>query len=134
MTSTFVRAEARAPRAERVFDNRVRNTGRRYVYEWQDPDAAPHCLVYGDSFALRVLAFLAESFARLTFVHTVNLDLDLVRTLDPDAVVKIMNERFLIRVPWTQPPRHTRRSRRRRSRPAKWRPKAPAAEPQAVRR
>ena len=99
-TSTFVRAEAKAPRAERVFDNRVRgNTGRRYVYEWEDPDAAPHCLVYGDSFARRVLRFLAESFARLTFVHTVNLDLDLVRTVNPDAVVKIMNERFLIRVP-----------------------------------
>ena len=103
-SSTFVKAHAKAPRAERVFDNRIKgNTGRRYVFEWEDPDAAPHCLVYGDSFARRVLPFLAESFSRLTFVHMVTLDLDLVRRLDPDAVVLIMNERFLIRVPVDAP-------------------------------
>ena len=60
-------------------------------------------MVYGDSFAMRVLPFLAESFARLTFVHMVNLDFDLVRTLEPDVVVKIMNERFLISVPVDAP-------------------------------
>ena len=84
-------------------DNRVRNTGRRVVYEWEDGDAGPHCMVYGDSYAMRVLPFLAESFARLTFVHMVTLDFDLVRKLEPDVVVKIMNERFLISVPQDAP-------------------------------
>ena len=60
-------------------------------------------MVYGDSFAMRVLPFLAESFARLTFVHMVDLDFDLVASLDPDVVVKIMNERFLISVPVDAP-------------------------------
>lgn len=103
MTSTFVRADARTPRARLVADNRVRNNGRRVVYEWDNGDAGPQCLVYGDSFAIRVLPFLAESFARLTFVHMVNLDFDLVRALAPDVVVKIMNERFLIQVPVDAP-------------------------------
>ncbi len=97
-TSTFVRVNARAPRAVRVDDNRVRNTGRRILYEG-DGSAAHECLVYGDSFAMRVLPYLAESFRRLTFVHMRNLDFELVRELEPDVVVMIMNERFLISVP-----------------------------------
>ena len=85
-----------------VSDNRVRNTGRRVVYE-SDAEDGPEALVYGDSFAMRALQFLAESFRRLTFVHMVNLDRDLVRQLQPDVVMKIMNERFLIAVPVDNP-------------------------------
>jgi hypothetical protein len=102
-TSTFVRADARSPRARLVADNRVRNNGRRVVYERDDADTGPQCLVYGDSFAIRVLPFLAESVGRLTFVHMPNLDFDLVRALAPDVVVKVMNERFLIQVPVDAP-------------------------------
>ena len=99
-TSTYVRLMPRAPRARMTADNRVRNTGRHVVYEAEPADAAgPRCLVYGDSFAVRVLPFLAESFRSLTFVHMPNLDFDLVQELEPDVVVKIMNERFLIVVP-----------------------------------
>jgi alginate O-acetyltransferase complex protein AlgJ len=101
--STYVRADVRTTRARRVADNRVRNTGRRMDYEWTSGAGGPSCLVYGDSFAIRVLQFLAESFPRLTFVHMMNLDFDLVRSLAPDVVVKIMNERFLISVPVDAP-------------------------------
>ena len=52
---------------------------------------------------MRSLQFLAESFRRLTFVHMVNLDHELVEELQPDVVVKIMNERFLIAVPVDDP-------------------------------
>ena len=102
-TSTFVRADGLAPRAQLVFDNRVVNKGRRVVYEWESADTGPHCMVYGDSFALRAVRFLAESFARVTFVQMVNLDFDLVRKLEPDVVVKVMNERFMIVVPQDLP-------------------------------
>ena len=105
-SSTYVRLTPRAPRARLKEDNRVRNTGRRVVYEAEAPAAGGlDCLVYGDSFAVRVLPFLAESFRRLTFVHMPNLDFDLVRELSPDVVVKIMNERFLIVVPVDMPAR-----------------------------
>lgn len=60
--SAFAEADLRAPRAAAVSDNRVRNTGRRIEYEWESGDAGPRCLVYGDSFAVRVCRFLAESF------------------------------------------------------------------------
>lgn len=103
MTSTFVRADAISPRARLVSDNRVRNTGRRIEYRNEALGDGPACMVYGDSFAMRVLPFLAESFARLTFVHMVNLDFDLAAALEPDVVVKIMNERFLISVPVDAP-------------------------------
>ena len=101
-TSAFVRADAKEPRARLVADNRVKNTGRRITYEADVPDG-PECLVYGDSFAMRVLPPLAESFRRLTFVHMVNLDRELVQQLRPDIVVLIMNERFVIAVPVDDP-------------------------------
>jgi alginate O-acetyltransferase complex protein AlgJ len=98
-TSTYVRLTPRDPRVHLIEDNRVRNTGRRMIYEAREGSGTLECLVYGDSFAVRVLPFLAESFRRVTFVHMPNLDFDLVRDLAPDVVVKIMNERFLIAVP-----------------------------------
>jgi alginate O-acetyltransferase complex protein AlgJ len=101
-TSSYIRPEPLAPRARLVSDNRVRNTGRRVVYE-SDMEEGLECLVYGDSFAMRTLQFLAESFRRLTFVHMVSLDRELVRELRPDVVVKIMNERFVIAVPVDDP-------------------------------
>ena len=104
MGSTYVRAEPKDARARLVSDNRVKNTGRRVVYESDDQDA-PEGLVYGDSFAMRVLQFLADSFRRLTFVHMVNLDRGLVQEVRPDVVVLIMSERFLIVVPEDDPAR-----------------------------
>jgi alginate O-acetyltransferase complex protein AlgJ len=104
--STFVRVKPRAPRAALVDDHRVRNTGRRIEYAAADAGAEGlDCLVYGDSFAVRVLPFLAESFRRLTFVHMPNLDFDLVTELRPEVVVKIMSERFMIVVPVDLPVR-----------------------------
>ena len=38
----YIRAEAHAPRARLVSDNRVRNTGRRFVYE-SDAEDGPEC-------------------------------------------------------------------------------------------
>jgi len=104
-TSPFVRLTPRAPRAARIEDNRVRNTGRRITYEAREGPGTLECMVYGDSFAVRVLPFLAESFHRLTFVHMPNLDFDLVGELRPEVVVKIMSERFLIQVPVDLPAR-----------------------------
>lgn len=103
--STFVRVRPRAPRAKLIEDNRVRNTGRRIDYVSADDAARLDCLVYGDSFAVRVLPFLAESFRRVTFAHMPNLDFDLVAELRPDVVVKIMCERFMIVVPVDLPGR-----------------------------
>jgi hypothetical protein len=100
--SKYIRLDPRAARARLVSDNRVRNTGRRIEYEG-DAQAKLSCMVYGDSFAVRVIPFLAEGFRRLTFVHMSNLDFDLVRTLRPDVVVDVTCEHFLVAVPVDMP-------------------------------
>ncbi len=84
--------------ARMTHDNRVFLNGHRIEYEC--PAAGDTtCLVFGDSFAHAMLPFLAESFGRLVFAHLATLDHSLVESTEPDVVVSILNERFLIRVP-----------------------------------
>jgi hypothetical protein len=96
--SLHVWAELRDTRARFVADNRVYRTGRRIDYEC---DAAPNvkCLVMGDSFAYQGLIYLAESFGRVISAYISTLDYALVEREQPDVVVQVMNERFMIRVP-----------------------------------
>jgi hypothetical protein len=105
----------RIARARVLADNRVRNTGRRIEYECEE--APPVCcLVFGDSFANRVLPYLAESFARLVFVHMPTLDYGLVEREQPDIVINILNERFLIFPPTDAgAPTHEQREARKRT-------------------
>jgi SGNH hydrolase-like domain, acetyltransferase AlgX len=96
-----VYTHVRDPSARLVSDNRVFNTGRTLVYECR---AAPGtCVMLGDSFAYRMLPFLAETFGRLVFVHRPTLDFELVEAERPAAVVSLLTERFLVRVPFDQP-------------------------------
>jgi hypothetical protein len=100
-SSTHVFAEPREPSARMVEDNRVYNNGHNVIYEC---DEAPGgCLVHGDSMAYGALHFLAESFGRLFFVHRPTLDFDAVMAERPSAVVSVIAERFIIRVPADQP-------------------------------
>jgi alginate O-acetyltransferase complex protein AlgJ len=96
-----VYTHVRDPRARLLSDNRVFNTGRTLVYEC--PTAPGSCVMLGDSFAYRMLPFLAESFGRLVFVHRPTQDFELVEAERPAAVVSLLTERFLVRVPFDQP-------------------------------
>lgn len=93
--STWVHLEARRPDARIVADNRVRNAGRRIDFEG-GKGGGGSCFVYGESFGVRMLPFMAESFRRLTYVHMTTLDFDLVRELQPDVVVGVLAERACI--------------------------------------
>ena len=104
--STWVNVDLRNPRARVVADNRVRNRGRRLTYEGGGPGG--DCLVFGDSFAMRMLPLLAESFRRLTFAHMANFDTELVDELEPEVVLTEMGERALILVPSDLPERSWR--------------------------
>lgn len=84
--------------ARMTHDNRVFLNGHRIEYECPVAGETT-CLVFGDSFAHALLPFLAESFGRLVFAHLITLDRSVVEEVDPDIVVTVMNERFLIRVP-----------------------------------
>jgi hypothetical protein len=96
--SVFVYGDVREPRARLVADNRVKRNGRRVEFEG-DAGLEHTCLVTGDSFAVRAVPYLAESFRRLVFGHISSLDYSLVEAVRPDVVVTIMNERFLINPP-----------------------------------
>jgi hypothetical protein len=102
--SVQVRARVLEPAARLVSDNRVWNRGRHAVFECR---AAPEtrCLVFGDSFTYALLPFLAESFRRLVLAHLPTIDFGLVLRERPQVVVSVMNERFLIEVPFDLPAR-----------------------------
>ncbi len=97
-SAPLVFVDVQPSQAELVADNRVMNQGRRIEYR---STAAPECrcLVYGDSFAHRIVPFIAESFSHTVSAHISTLDYELVERERPDLVIGVMNERFLISVP-----------------------------------
>jgi hypothetical protein len=97
--STRVWAAVERPLAHLVADNRVINRGMILETECTEaPDTK--CLVLGDSFAIALHPFLASSFRRLVFVHMPTLDYELVEQVAPDVVISVLNERFLISLPY----------------------------------
>lgn len=88
----------RHPTARLVDDNLVENTGSVITTECA---VAPEtkCVVLGDSNAYGLLPFLAESFRRTVFAQTAALDAGLVQREQPDVVLTVISERFLLEVP-----------------------------------
>src|ERR1700753_2838649 len=84
--------------ASLIYDNEVNNHGRVKIFERPD-SRAPTCVVFGESFAEALLLFLRESFSRLVFVHTSMFVDEILEQEQPDVVLSIPIERFLVRVP-----------------------------------
>jgi hypothetical protein len=84
--------------ARLVHDNRVLVRGHRLDLECPAAPAVT-CLLHGDSNSNMMLPFLAETFGRLVFGQIETLDRSLVDDVEPDVVIGIATERFLIRVP-----------------------------------
>jgi alginate O-acetyltransferase complex protein AlgJ len=98
VSSELVRASLKNPQGRLVFDNKVPNHGRVVISEQDRPDL-PSCVVFGESFARGLLVFLQASFRRLTFVHTSMFVREIVEREQPDVVLSVPVERFLLRVP-----------------------------------
>jgi alginate O-acetyltransferase complex protein AlgJ len=96
-TSPFVFLDVREPQARLTYDNRVASSGRRVEYECDAGERV--CLIFGTSFTLHTLPFLAESFRRLVYVHLRTLDHSLVARERPDVVIGMSAERVMIQVP-----------------------------------
>jgi alginate O-acetyltransferase complex protein AlgJ len=88
----------RYPQARLLYDNCIENTGSLCVTECR---VAPPttCLLLGDSYAYSIAKFLSESFGRLVIAHTTRLDWRLIEQFQPDVVLSLTAERFLIEVP-----------------------------------
>jgi hypothetical protein len=90
------------PQARLVYDNCIFNHGRRAEFECAAaPDST--CLVLGTSSARSIVHLLAEGFKRLVFVHLSTLDYALVSEVNPDVVISIFGEVFMLRVPVDAP-------------------------------
>jgi alginate O-acetyltransferase complex protein AlgJ len=85
-------------RARLIEDSEIYNHGSYAVLEC---DEAPPttCVLFGDSYAMNLLRYLAESFRRLVFAHMLTLDYELIERERPDVVISQSAERFLIQVP-----------------------------------
>jgi alginate O-acetyltransferase complex protein AlgJ len=97
MTSSMFLVRFRRPRSRLVFDNEVRNHGRVKCFERDRP--GPSCVLFGESYSDYLVPFLQESFQRLVFVHTSMFIADVLEREQPDAVLSLPVERFMIRVP-----------------------------------
>jgi len=93
-----VQARIKDQRSRLTFDNRVMNRGRTVVFEREDGEG-PRGLIFADSFAPYLTLFLKESFSRLVFVHSHAIPLEILELEEPDAVVSLTAERFMVRVP-----------------------------------
>jgi alginate O-acetyltransferase complex protein AlgJ len=111
--SRYVYVDVIEPRAELVEDNRIRNHGRLVEYN-ADTDDDLTCLVFGDSFAVRVMPLVAESFRRSFWAH-LYFDHELVSELRPDVVVTVAAERGMIVVETDTDPGLRRLEARKRS-------------------
>jgi hypothetical protein len=97
-TSVQVMPIVLRPSVRPVSDNRVINRGMKLVSECPEAPQAT-CLVFGDSFTLLLLPMLGASFRRLVFLHSPTVDFQLVQEEQPDLVVSVLNERFLMSIP-----------------------------------
>ncbi len=91
---TYVYVDVIDARARQVNDNRVRNHGRLVEFQ-ADAYNALTCLVFGDSYAVRLMPLVAEAFSRSYWAHSY-FDYDLIRELEPDVVVTVAAERGMI--------------------------------------
>jgi alginate O-acetyltransferase complex protein AlgJ len=83
-------------RSRRVYDNGVINRGHVLVLEC-DTAAPMTCVVVGDSYAGRMMWNLAESFQRLVYANLgAALDRGFIEQEQPDVVVHVLSERFLM--------------------------------------
>jgi hypothetical protein len=90
--ASIVRTDSRL-----LSDNRIRNRGRMLEYE---SDAPSKVLVFGESFGYVLVKYLSETFGRTVYVHMPEIfDPEVIDKEEPDAVVTIINERFLPRMP-----------------------------------
>jgi hypothetical protein len=99
--SPTTRANLAAHSGRLVFDNGVQNHGRVMVFE-QEGDGLS-CVVFGESFVQNVLLFLKEAFRRLVYVHTSMLVEEIIAAEEPDLLLSVPLERFLVQVPDDSP-------------------------------
>jgi alginate O-acetyltransferase complex protein AlgJ len=94
IASRYVYVDVIEPRAKLIHDNRIRNHGRLVEFQAETNNDLT-CLVFGDSFAVRLMPLVAEAFSRSYWAHAY-FDQELISELRPDLVVTVAAERGMI--------------------------------------
>jgi alginate O-acetyltransferase complex protein AlgJ len=84
--------------AHSAYDNCVDGTGSVIVTRCETAPPGT-CVLLGDSYSYALLRFLPETFRRLVFVQRPALPPDLLECEQPEVVISVTAERFLLRVP-----------------------------------
>ena len=77
----------------------VSKTRRTRVFEQSDAPELPSAVVVRDSFAEQLIPYLSEQFRRVVYVWVPNPPFSVIEDEEPDIVLQVMAERFLIRPP-----------------------------------
>lgn len=89
------------PMSELIFDSSknttLYNTGTVKIYTNQSKQKK--LIMFGNSFNVAILPFLAESFGTVIFLHSANFDFNLIKAEQPDIVIYQSVERFLYNAP-----------------------------------
>ncbi len=96
--SELITADLRTHRSRIIFDNRIKVRGRVMLFE-QDAPELPSAVLFGDSFAMHLIPFFKETFRRFAFVHTLSVVPEIVAAEQPDIVLTVSIERFMIQPP-----------------------------------
>jgi len=97
-TADFTECVVKQPKAKKVWTNNVVNKGQMSVWINEDK-TKPTCLLFTDSYGWKIQPFLAETFSTLYIVHSPLVEIEAIDTFNPNFVLTVMAERFLIYPP-----------------------------------
>jgi hypothetical protein len=80
-----------------IFDNQIHNHGRIRVYECPNAESDSNCVLFGDSFCVGLVPWLAPFFRRLVYAHTAGgIDSAILQAERPTHVIFQTNSRFIV--------------------------------------
>jgi alginate O-acetyltransferase complex protein AlgJ len=84
----------------KTFDNGVHNHGRIWIFENSEISSSSKCIVFGDSFSINLVPWLACLYSRVVYCHTsAGVDISVLKHESPCNVVLQTNSRFVGVVP-----------------------------------
>lgn len=98
LTGVYTECVLRKPPSTQVWNNGVNNRGYMGYWQHRNPDL-PRAILFMDSYGWKFSRFLSASFSEMLMVHTPYFEQEAVDKYQPDFIINLMAERFLIHVP-----------------------------------
>ena len=98
LTGAYTECVLRKPPSIQIWNNGINNRGYMGYWRHQNP-RLPRAILFMDSYGWKFSRFLAASFSEMLMVHTPYFEQEAVDKYQPDVIINLMAERFLIHVP-----------------------------------